>query len=104
VCQAVVESALREETRPTAVVVRSPWLARNVIEVIHSLALKIPRDVDLIVGNHHQVEIDGRRLPGARPVKSMLECGRKLGRMLADLGQRRPFECRQEFVSIDFVE
>jgi DNA-binding LacI/PurR family transcriptional regulator len=104
ICRGMVQSILRREPRPTAIVVRSPWLARNAADVARSLGLRIPSDVDLVIGNHHEVEIDERRLPGARAKESMLECGRKLGRMLTELSQNHLSGCRQEFMPAEFVE
>ena len=66
--------------------------------------LRVPEDIDLIIGNHHEVEIDGRRLPGCRAVKPVLECGRSLGRMLIAINQHRTLDEHQEIVPVEFVE
>jgi biotin operon repressor len=103
VCRGVVRSVLDREVRPTAIVARSPWLARVVAEVIQSVGLAMPDDVELILGNHHELEIDGRRIPRAEAVETMQECGRKLGRMLAVMGHQYATEVRQELVPVRFV-
>ena len=105
VCRGVVETAMAREDRPTAVVARSPWLARIVAEVLQSLGLSIPGDVELIMGNHHEVEISGRRLPGAFAAESMVECGRKLGILIKEIGEHRNLNVpRHELVPVEFCE
>ena len=104
VCYGVVESVLTGPDRPDAILARSAWVAHKVNEVAGALGLRIPDDVDLIIGNHHEVEIEGRRLPGCRSVKSVLECGRSLGRMLIAINQHRTLDEHQEIVPVEFVE
>jgi DNA-binding LacI/PurR family transcriptional regulator len=99
----VVESLLDRPNRPTAVVARSPWIARIVDEVAQGLGLRIPDDLELIVGNHYEVEIDGRTLPRARPKKSLVECGRELGRKLFELNRHQPIEACHEMIPVEFV-
>jgi DNA-binding LacI/PurR family transcriptional regulator len=99
----VVESLLNRPDRPSAVVARSPWIARKVYEVARNLGLRIPTDLELIVGNHYEVEIDGRKLPRACPSKSLIECGRDLGRKLSELNQHGPFEASHELIPVEFV-
>lgn len=103
VCRGVVETAMAGQDRPTAVIARSPWLARIVADVLQSLGFSIPGDVELIMGNHHEVEIGGRRLPGAVPAESMVECGRKLGILIKEIGEHRNTKLpRHELVAVEY--
>jgi DNA-binding LacI/PurR family transcriptional regulator len=100
----VIKETLARSDRPTAIVARSPWLARTSAEVAKSVGARIPHEVELVLGNHHEVEIEGRRIPGAQAVESMLECSRRLGRMLLAQSTAHQGIAKRELISVEFAE
>jgi DNA-binding LacI/PurR family transcriptional regulator len=88
---------------PDIIVARSPSLLRQLAEEAVSHGLRVPEDVEVVIGNHLRFDFDGKPVPGARCRESLREEGRRLGVMLLAASSGGSDQVEHAIVPVEFM-